>query len=59
MTEIFGPTVPIDGQPHNHLVYGAIDQSADAWEILLDAARLLKDPSVYPGGDDPREWRGF
>ena len=49
ITKIFGSTVPADGQPHNHLVYGSIDRSADAWEILLDAARLLKDPGVYPG----------
>ena len=54
VTEIFGPTVPADGQPHNHLVYGSIDRSADAWEILLDAARLLKDPSVYPGDGPAR-----
>ena len=55
VTEIFGPTVPNDGQPHNHLVYGSIDRSADAWEILLDAARLLKDPRAYPGQRlDPR-----
>ena len=53
VTEIFGPTVPDDGQPHNFLVYGSIDRSADAWEILLDAARLLKDPRVYPGGGRP------
>jgi hypothetical protein len=53
VTEIFGPSVPNDGQPHNHLVYGSIDGSADAWEILLDAARLLKDPRVYPGSDGP------
>ena len=53
VTEIFGPTVPDDGKPHNFLVYGSIDRSADAWEILLDAARLLKDPRVYPGGDPP------
>ena len=53
VTEIFGPTAPNDGNPHNHLVYGSIDRSADAWEILLDAARLLKDPSAYPGGDGP------
>lgn len=53
VTEIFGPAAPDDGQPHNHLLYGTIDRSADAWEILLDAARLLKDPSVYPGGDGP------
>jgi hypothetical protein len=51
--EIFGPAAPLDGQPHNHLVYGSIDRSADAWEILLDAARLLKDPSAYPSNDGP------
>ena len=48
-----GRQSPNDGQPHNHLVYGSIDRSADAWEILLDAARLLKDPSAYPGSDGP------
>ena len=53
VTEIFGPAAPPDGQPHNHLVYGSIDRSADAWEILLDAARLLKDPSAYPGQSGP------
>ena len=53
VTEIFGPTTPDDGQPHNHLVHGSIDRSADAWEILLDAARLLKDPSAYPDSDRP------
>jgi hypothetical protein len=53
VTEIFGATAPGDGQTHNHLVYGSIDRSADAWEILLDAARLLKDPRVYPGHDGP------
>ena len=53
VTEIFGPTAPDDGQPHNHLVYGSIDRSADAWEILLDAARLLKDPRAYPAGRRP------
>jgi hypothetical protein len=53
VTEIFGPTVPLDGQSHNRLVYGSIDRSADAWEILLDAARLLKDPRAYPGNDRP------
>lgn len=54
VTEIFGPAAPVDGQSHNHLLYGSIDRSADAWEILLDAARLLKDPSVYPTTDGPR-----
>jgi Alpha/beta hydrolase domain len=55
VTEIFGSTAPLDGQPHNHLVYGSIDRSADAWEILLDAARLLKDPRAYPDSHGP--WR--
>jgi hypothetical protein len=53
VTELFGPAAPDNGQPHNHLVYGSIDRSADAWEILLDAARLLKDPSAYPGSHGP------
>ena len=54
VTEIFGPAAPPDGQPHNHLVYGSIERSADAWEILRDAARLLKDPSAYPGHHGPK-----
>jgi hypothetical protein len=49
VTGIFGPRAPNDGRPHNHLVYGSIERSADAWEILLDAARLLKGPGLYPG----------
>src|SRR4030095_5712114 len=49
VTEIFGSAAPTDGRAHNHLVYGSIDRSADAWEILLDAARLLKHPNVSPG----------
>lgn len=53
VTEIFGPAAPRDGQPHNHLVYGSIDRSADAWEILRDAARLLKDPRDYRGHGGP------
>lgn len=53
VTEIFGPGAPADGQPHNHLVYGSIERSADAWEILLDAARLLKDPSALPAEARP------
>jgi hypothetical protein len=53
VTEIFGPTAPADGERHNHLLFGSIDRSADAWEILLDAARLLKDPRGYPGSNRP------
>jgi hypothetical protein len=54
VTQIFGPAPPADGEPHNHLVYGSIDRSADAWEILRDAARLLKNPGAYPGPGRPR-----
>jgi hypothetical protein len=53
VTGIFGSTAPADGQPHNHLLYGSIERSADAWEILLDAARLLKDPEFFPKHDRP------
>jgi hypothetical protein len=53
VTEIFGRKAPDDGKQHNHLLYGSIDRSADAWEILLDAARLLKDPGPYPASDGP------
>jgi hypothetical protein len=53
VTEIYGPEAPADGQAHNHLVYGSIERSADAWEILLDAARLLKDPSALPAEARP------
>jgi hypothetical protein len=53
VTHIFGPAAPTDGKPHNHLLFGTIEQSADAWEILFDAARLLKDPRAYPGDDRP------
>jgi hypothetical protein len=53
VTEKFGSTEPKDGNDHNHLVYGTIERSADAWEILLDAARLLKNPSKYPGKNRP------
>jgi hypothetical protein len=52
VTEIFGPAPADDGQ-HNHLLYGKIERSADAWEILLDAARFLKNPEAYPGKGGP------
>src|SRR5688572_13407489 len=57
VTEIFRAAAPVDGQSHNHLVYGSIDRSADAWEILLDAARLLKDPNLYPDSNGPARVR--
>jgi hypothetical protein len=52
-TEKFGPRVPQDGNEHNHMAYGTIERGADAWEILRDAARLLKDPARYPGKHRP------
>jgi hypothetical protein len=53
VTEIFGATIPDDGKKHNRLVFGSIERGADAWEILLDAARLLKNPRAYPGRNGP------
>ena len=54
VTETFGAAAPTDGHPHNHLLYGSIERSADAWEVLRDAARLLKDPSDYPDRGGPK-----
>ena len=48
-----GRRLPKDGFDHNHLVYGTIERGGDAWEILLDAARLLKNPSKFPGKNRP------
>ncbi len=48
VTEIFGPSAPHDGHVHNHLVFGSIERSANAWEILLDTGRLLKNPRLLP-----------
>ena len=53
VTDRFGPKAPQDNYDHNHLVYGSIEHGADAWEILLDAARLLKNPSKFPGKNRP------
>ena len=53
VTEKFGPTMPKGGDGHNHLVYGTIERGGDAWEILLDAARLLKNPAKFPGKNRP------
>jgi hypothetical protein len=50
ITEICGPTPPDGGRPHNHLAYGTIERGEDAFEILRDAARVLKDPSTLEGG---------
>jgi hypothetical protein len=54
ITEIFGPTPPDDGRPYNHLAYGTIERGPDAFEILRDAARFLKDPTTIEGGSRPQ-----
>ncbi|MGH8236186.1 MAG: alpha/beta hydrolase domain-containing protein [Steroidobacteraceae bacterium] len=51
VTDRFGPQAPRGD--HNPLVYGSIERGGDAWEILLDAARFLKNPSKYPGKNRP------
>jgi hypothetical protein len=43
VTELFGPTQPA-GEGHNRLAYGTIEQSADAFQILTDAANWLRKP---------------
>jgi hypothetical protein len=53
VTDRFGPQPPQDDYDHNHLVYGSIERGGDAWEILLDAARLLKNPSKFPSKNRP------
>jgi hypothetical protein len=53
VTELFGSEVPRDGAKHNRLVYGTIERGPDAWEILRDAARFLKDPGAWLGRGGP------
>ena len=53
VTDAFGPTEPNDGNDHNHLLYGTIERGADAWVILEDTAKFLKDPSAFPGSNGP------
>ncbi len=45
-TDAFGPT-PTEGG--NHLAYGSIEEFEDAFEILRDAARFLRDPVAFDG----------
>jgi alpha/beta hydrolase family protein len=35
---------PNDGEEHNRLAYGTIERGTDAWEILRDIARWLRNP---------------
>jgi hypothetical protein len=47
VTELFAD-VPLEDDS-NHLVRGTIDHGGDAFEILRDAARFLRDPSALVG----------
>ena len=51
VTELFAD-VPV-GEDANPLVRGSIERGTDAWEILRDAARFLRDPSAFEGSDGP------
>ena len=51
VTELFADVPP--GEDSNHLVRGSIERGTDAWEILRDAARFLRDPSAFEGSDGP------
>jgi hypothetical protein len=53
VTETFGPTPPDDGSDFNHLAYGDIERSDDAFHIMRDAASFLRDPSALAGTDGP------
>jgi hypothetical protein len=51
VTELFADVPP--GEDSNHLVRGSIEWGIDAFPILRDAARFLKDPSALEGADGP------
>jgi Alpha/beta hydrolase domain len=46
VTDLFGATVPNDGAAHNRLCFGTIERASDAWEIMRDAGRFLKNPAL-------------
>jgi hypothetical protein len=52
VAELFADVPP--GEDANHLVRGSIERGTDAWEILRDAARFLRDPSAFEGATVPR-----
>ena len=53
VTDLFGPAAPDDGELHNPLVFGTIEDGSDAWQILRDAADFLKNPSTFQGTNRP------
>ena len=46
VTDRFGAKVPNDGLAHNRLCFGTIERGSDAWEIMRDAGRFLKNPTL-------------
>ena len=46
VTDLFGAKVPNDGLAHNRLCFGTIERGSDAWEIMRDAGRFLKNPML-------------
>ena len=46
VTDLFGAKVPNDGLAHNRLCFGTIERGSDAWEIMCDAGRFLKNPTL-------------
>jgi Alpha/beta hydrolase domain len=46
VTDLFGAKVPNDGLAHNRLCFGTIERGSDAWEIMRDAGRFLKSPTL-------------
>ena len=49
VTETFGDEPPEDD--HHHLNYGFIEEAPDGFQILRDAAGLLRDPVAHDGPD--------
>ena len=46
VTDLFGAKAPNDGLAHNRLCFGTIERGSDAWEIMRDAGRFLKNPML-------------
>ena len=51
VVELFADVPP--GEDSNHLVRGTIERGTDAFPILRDAARFLKDPSTFEDANGP------
>lgn len=49
VTEYFGSSAPNGGEEHNHLIYGTIELTEDAFDIFHHAANFLRDPDTVEG----------